>query len=249
LWILFSGIIFIRIFLKKTSVKKKNVLAKVKRVPHSATGIVKEILLAAKLLQPIFEASDIDGVFEDTAIKLPKTSIFEEVSTDDSTSGELATRMLHSIQPVDVLREGQVQLRSLFPNLNYGTVWSKRKAFNSLRPGVKSFITKLFNAGLYLPADCPLCSAGIRTCSTVHFLNCVKTKSTLKELCPNCSLKDFMEAPADTYKKCPTFPLLLYAMYCVTMSIVYDSETSVDFVPRVKLRLREEVKRKDYTFF
>jgi len=231
------------------SLKKNNVLSQSKKCPSSALGYAREIIQGAILLKPSFQATELDEVFTPTTITLPKiVGLADEGVTEISPTRELALRMLHCQRPFDELRDGQKALQLLCPSLNYDTVWKEMYVFRKLRPAVKSFLRKMFNAGIFLPTSCPLCNVEISTSSTLHFVTCPVVLDTLSKLCTNASLLDFLSKPANTFKKEPVFPLLLYVMYCVCMNIVYDGDKHVDFIPRVKLRLESEMKRRDYKF-
>lgn len=243
----FRNYIFSALSIHKTK-KKDNVLSKVKRPPNSATGIIRELFKASQLLQPNFEAQTLEEVFSEKMISYPKTSIHEEFSDRSITTKELALRVQHSLKPIDSLRDGQVLLKAQY-QIDYGIIWKKIRVFRKLRPGIKSFLIKLYNAGIYIPSDCPLCGDKVHSCSTIHFLNCSAVDRTIKELCPTVSLHDFIKHPADTFKKCPTLPLALYSIYCVAMNMHFNSEKHVDYIPRVKMKLEEEIKRRDYVLF
>jgi hypothetical protein len=132
--------------------------------------------------------------------------------------------------------------------LDIDTVWKNFRAFRKLRPAVKSFLLKLFNAGLFLPTSCPLCSATIVSSSTVHFLNCQKVVDLVKLKCNGTTPLDFVAQPIDTFRRLPVLPLLLYAIYCVCMSIHFEGEVPYDLNSRISSRLDDEIRRRDYTF-
>lgn len=229
---------------------KKKLPLQLKKVPSYAPDFAKDLINASKLLKPIYTVKTIDSLFMEKSIcQLPPLAFLQGEQTEDPPCGVLAARMQNSLLPFEELREGQRQLAAHFPNLQFGSVWKKRKAFQKLRSAPRAFLIKLFNAGVYLPHDCPTCESSIQTCSTVHFLTCPTVVDTMMQLCPNVSLQDFITSPADTMKKEPTFPLALYATYCVAMDIVHQNgDAHVDFVPRVKLKLNMELLRRDYPF-
>jgi hypothetical protein len=230
--------------------KKKFVLA-LNRTPKNASNWAKDLIQASKLLKPTFSAKNVDDLFMESSIQLPQSANFKGGPAENSECKEVAARILNSSKPFEELREGQKKLLACYPTLDYGVIWKDFSVFKTLRPAIRSFCIKLFNAGIFLPDDCPLCKVRIHSCTTQHFLACSQTKLAMTSLCPNATIDECIQKPACTYKTAPNFPLVLYAVYCVAMGIVYNREnvTHVDFIPRVKMKLKDEIRRKNYKWF
>jgi hypothetical protein len=160
-------------------------------------------------------------------------------------------RIQNSEEPFEKLRDGQIQLQTLCPNLDFKKTWKSLRKIKHFRPSIRSFLYKLFNASLFIPDVCPACNNKLQTLPTTHFLTCAKTAEAQSSLCSNsnCCTNSFLENPHDTASNYPKFIILLYAVYCVTMNIYYNEEvSSLDFVARVKLKMLEEIKRRDFSF-
>jgi hypothetical protein len=237
--------------LLKISGKKENILFNVKKIPSTSISYGRDLIEAALLLKPTFEVTKLLDVFSASKITHPFLDILPNgiTSSELTPTKELALRILNSETSFNQLREGQKQLMSFCPTLNYDTVWRTIRSLNKFRPAIKSFVYTLFNAGLFLPSSCPLCKDIITSSSTLHFIKCIHVKHVLDSSYSGVDIVSFLSNPADATRISPQFPLLLYATYCVTMQIHFEGDTHVDFITRVKLRLQNEIQRRDYTFF
>lgn len=223
------------------------VLRDAKKVPTLAKGYARDLIQVSLLLKPSFQATDLSEVFTDTQISLPHVpGIGCSSFPNDSTTKEITLRLLNAEHDFTLLREEQKKICSLV-QVNWDTVWKQMLSLKGYRTSVLSFLYRMLNAGLWLPSSCPLCRQNV-SCSTLHFLQCPIITDTINVLSPNAGSFDFFKSPRDATKSSPRLPLVLFSCYSVLMQLYFDGDTHVDYIPRVKIRLGEEVLRKDIAF-
>jgi hypothetical protein len=230
--------------LKVSRKKPGNVLSLAKKTPTNATGFARDLIQTAILIKPQFQYPDLDSVFSFATITYPQVP--EIKSADVITVKEISLRILNAIQPFSELRKGQKKISSICP-IDWSTVWRKLRSLKGLRPAVRSFLYRMLNAGLYLPSRCPLCSEDIDG-STLHFIQCKVINDTVISLSNGHDIFSFLRDPTAATKNCPQLPLLLFATYAVIMQIHFQEDKEVDYLPRVKIRLNEEIRRKHDAF-
>jgi hypothetical protein len=221
---------------------KGNVLAEAKKIPQAATGFARDLIQTAMLIKPVFQATNLQSVFSDSAITYPDVT---EIKSNGTTVKDLSRRILNSVQPFSSLRDGQKKLCAICP-IDWNTIWQKLRSLKGLRPAVRSFLCRFLNAGIYLPISCPVCDGKV-DCSTVHFIQC----PVINSLTPNDDVQSFLEDPVAATRRSPHFPLLLFAAYATLMDSHFNpkGDPHVDFISRVKLRLDNEIQRRDAYIF
>jgi hypothetical protein len=231
----------------KASNRKKNLLINAKRKPHSINGIPGDILQAAIALKPILTSDKVEDIFT-CEIKLPQVAGFPvEVASYNTKS--LSARINNSIKEFETLRKGQFELISYCPSINYDTLWRNIPKIRKIRPALKCFIIKIFNAGIFLPDRCPVCKDLITTCSTLHFLTCRILSNCLVNLNQPLNVKSFLTNPADYFYKFPLHVIMLFSAYCIIMEMHFESQPNIDFIPRVKLKFENKFKRRQEAFY
>src|SRR5579875_177259 len=191
--------------LLKLSKRKGFSFRDAKKIPASSSSFARDIIQTVILLKPTFQANNLLEVFSDSTISLPN---LPHLPNYTSLTKKISLFILNAQHSFTLLREEQKKLSSFLDakygtTINWDTVWRKLRSLKGLRPAVRSFLYRLFNAGLYLPASCPLCCHDIHS-GTLHFLQCSVINSTIFTLSGGLSISHFFEDPAKTIKKCPS---------------------------------------------
>jgi exonuclease III len=235
--------------LKLSRKKQGNVLRDALKLPVAASSFARDLIQTSILLKPTFQATELLDVFTNTSITYPVIPyIPSHPNLNFITTKELSLRLMDAEHPFTLLRKEQKLICSLVP-INYDTVWKQIRTLKGLRSSVMSFIYRLFNAGLYLPARCPLCQQDDLSCSTVHFLQCPVIAEAINILSPQSDAFSFLKNPIKATKRSPQLPLLLFAAYAVLMNTHFSKDSHVDYLPRVKMRLDDEIQRRDAFIF
>jgi hypothetical protein len=227
--------------------KKPGIVLQVaKKVPRSAKGLAKDLIHASILLKPSFHAQSLCDLFTDLPIALPHIPCIKSPNANTASTKEIALRLLNAEHDFLLLRDEQKLICSLI-SVDWDTVWKQMLTLKDYRSNVISFLYRMLNACLWLPASCPGCKQDL-SYSTLHFVQCPAVTEAIKTLSPNVSSLDFFQSPRVAIKRSPQLPLILFSCYSVLMQLYFEGDIHVDYIPRVKIRLKEEALRKDIAF-
>src|SRR5579883_1153483 len=232
----------------KVSRKKPGlVLRDAKKVPALAKNFARDLIQVSLLIKPSFQAANLEELFTDTQIILPHVpGIRRFLFSNNLATKEISLRLLNAEHDFSLLRDEQKKICSIV-QVNWDTVWKQMLSLKDYHSNVISFLYRMLNACLWLPASCPGCKQDL-SFSTLHFLQCPTVTEAIKTLSPNASSLDFIQSPKNAIKCSPHLPLILFSCYSVLMQLHFEGDTHVDYIPRVKIRLKEEVLRKEIAF-